>query len=464
MFLIAALLPHVEATSRHVMVLAHSRTENVRHLLQAVAELHHQTAPFVEASSPEAGVYVVVSQSCVSPGDAAVVEMAKVIASLRPRFAMISHVLTPLLQADASFSRNTQQFGNKRNSVANLLHGLDICFTGKHEPPVPNPGFVDEEWVQPQARQEAMQQLNAAGGAPVVPHCIVLEDDIVKSRDAFAYFDFAAATMQQDGNVHWASAAAAFRPGILIGNNDLRLSDGYLEMAYGSESMHQVVEKVKGTPRGVFKTYAWMLDPAAHAEAAPVMRRIVLDTAPLVDAGSKPGQQYRSLHSDLVGCTWCFDYCYDHIFEWLLQGQWYLVPTLPRVTQVKGSGMTYAENEVLSIYNATDTHTTFHISTFRSILLRLLPHHGFSAAAGRRSGPGILDTFEGMLWYATEPTILTATILLILGAGWITRMVVLHRRGDSKKKAAIVHAGSVAVSLPETVTDAETAAARGKRD
>jgi hypothetical protein len=158
----------------------------------------------------------------------------------------------------------------------------------------------------------------------------------------------------------------------------------------------------------IFKTIAWMVSRrgydmlhapmarmAAHtaatpegdssgaaASAAAVPARVSPRALPTLREPDGSPVGVRSSHPELAGCTWCHDYCYDHLIEWVLQGRAYLAPWEPRVTQSAGTGMTSAENAVNAVYEGPPRRQTdFHIASTAASLLRLFYHAGLSGVA-----------------------------------------------------------------------------------
>jgi len=112
-----------------VMIMTHHRPGSVPSLLQQVLSL-------AEPRGHE--VHVVVAQSCAAPVadnvQALRADLQQFLTPRRPALRSLVHVPVPYVRADASFSVNRLLHGSKRNSILNLLVGLDVAFTGDSAP------------------------------------------------------------------------------------------------------------------------------------------------------------------------------------------------------------------------------------------------------------------------------------------------------------------------------------------
>ena len=213
----------------------------------------------------------------------------------------IEHIKTPLLLNDTSFSNNLKQFGNKRNSVRNLIAGLRQARDRMQEPPV---GTL-----------------------------LVIEDDAVLSCDALQFVSRVTSKMEANPLISVGSLDFVTRPSLIVGNMDT-------EWAYHSARADPTSTiTVAANQRTVVKTFAWVL----RNEYA-LKYLALLDS---VESDPKGG-----LGSVMSGCLFCEAYCYDHVAEWSLYkyGNQVMYPGVARVRQTKGKGMTYAENPVNAIY------------------------------------------------------------------------------------------------------------------
>ena len=216
----------------------------------------------------------------------------------------VEHVKTPLLLNDTSFSNDLKKFGNKRNSMRNLIAGLARAL----------------EWV----RAKGNRQHGAV---------LVIEDDAVLSCDTMQFLAHAGARMAHDPTLAVASLELVARPSVLMGNKDS-------EWAF-KNARHDPSGTVTliANQRTIVKTYAWMLNGAYATEYVALLREADRD-----DRGG--------LGTIMAGCPFCEPYCYDHVSEWSLSTSRSRViyPGVPRVRQTKGMGMTYAENPVTPIF------------------------------------------------------------------------------------------------------------------
>lgn len=124
-----------------VMIMTHNRPASVERLIEQVIAL---------AKKRLHRLHIVVSQSAAGPDAENVAALRKTLAALRAKHGAregsdeggkenilfsLAHVLAPYIRTDESFSVNRKAHGSKRNSVYNMLVGLDVAFTGKHSPP-----------------------------------------------------------------------------------------------------------------------------------------------------------------------------------------------------------------------------------------------------------------------------------------------------------------------------------------
>jgi len=229
-------------------------------------------------------------------------------------FKSIEHITVPVQKEDSSFTNNLQLYGNKRNSMQNLMGGL----------------------------RRAVERTQK-----VPSNIMVLEDDVILSCDILEYFSYASSQMAAvtvtdansangaDGhNVDVASTELVSRPSFFVGNSD---TNYFFERNNPSSTI-----TVSANSRTVVKTYAWLLSQAYAKEYLHA----------LVQVNSKEGDGIDDPTKTLFGCYFCEPYCYDHVVEWTLakQGRRVMYPSVPRVTQTQGSGMTYAVNPVTPIY------------------------------------------------------------------------------------------------------------------
>ena len=392
----------------HIMIMTHERPHGLAKLLAQVS---------AQARNRSRSLSVVVAQSVAAgeAGHAATFSARAVLA--RSGLTRVVHVLTPAIEA--SFGR----FGSKRESVRNLLAGLDASFTGRAGGYNETDTFFAAAAAADEAAAvaasgtdahkfnaaEALSAFRAhlvADGAPTA--VVVLEDDIVLSPDALAFFELAQGIMQLEGArvppqavralrpaardaggsranaavaaaddldskaVHFATAYALARPSLLVGH----AAETWTRVLAGAGGGEVGVERKAANARTVFKTLAWALDGAGYralrARLAPMAdeaasARAVEVTAAVAAAGAAAmrapgpvaaaavtrarGITFRAESPALRGCWACQDFCYDHAIEMTLRGRPFIAPVMPRVSQVAGAGMTsLAGNEVNAYY------------------------------------------------------------------------------------------------------------------
>lgn len=224
--------PFWEAHDMHVVIMTYRRVKHVERLLQYLAQ---------HAPQPRR-VHVVITQSVTGAPEND--ETARAIAALVHRYAAaglgsVSHVVTPTIRGDMSFSVNRFAHGSKRNSLMNLLHGLEYAFTGDTQ--------IEARF--PATAAAAVGAAPAVRDASTVSEAIVLEDDAELTADALAYFAFAAATMAHDKNVDFATAFTLFRPSLIIGNADVEALKAF--RAGYPRDKGRMVDRLTANPRTV---------------------------------------------------------------------------------------------------------------------------------------------------------------------------------------------------------------------
>lgn len=297
-------------------------------------------------------------------------------------------------------------------------------------------------YARPATDSKPVADVTSDGDYPVVTEVLVLEDDAVLSDDALAYFQFASELMTRDRNLDFATAFVEFRPNLIVGTRDVDYIRTQRDL--DSEYNRRVIDRVHGTPRSVFKTFAWMLSRRGWSALRSGLESVVAAEIPLLRAppqstdedgegGSSVAVAYRSVHPELAGCTWCNDYCYDHLIEWTLQGSPFLAPALPRVTQAQGRGMTYSSNPTNSIWRGDPVASSqFVVHSSAMAIIRFFQSPGFSAMAPMRpdassaaaghhhhhidtcSSPACrLSTRELIITVITEPLVTFAVLCVV---------------------------------------------------
>lgn len=262
---------------------------------------------------------------------------------------------------------------------------------------------------------------------------LILEDDAVLSPDALEYFDSASRLMDLDRHLDFATASVQFRPNLVIGHADTDLISALRSRT--PESTEVLIDRISGTPRTVFKTFAWMLsrrgwaglrgllEGMARASLPPPPPPPISSTAD-GEAHSSPSSSvavaWRSIHPELSGCVWCNDYCYDHLVEWFLQGSPFLAPAVARATQAAGRGMTYAENAVDAIHAGRARRSNEFVTGWASMaLVRFFPSPGLSSMAPMRPTAAAAaaddgDTAAAAAAAAGEPHLARSELILLV--------------------------------------------------
>lgn len=184
------------------------------------------------------------------------------------------------------------------------------------------------------SKRESLRNLQSAillprkGGADFV---VISEDDVVLSPDAHALL---AAVRRDRPDVTLATAKALLRPGLVPDMADWTDYARASEMAEGLRSgLASKIDVFRAIPRTVVHTWFWQLSTTG------VDRLNGLFSEALAD----PGHTRPDLSPHFATCVFCDPFCYDHLAELALQGQLMAAPRLPRVSQVRGVGMTYTE-------------------------------------------------------------------------------------------------------------------------
>jgi hypothetical protein len=153
------------ARDLHIMIMTHNRPASVERLIDQVVSL---------AKTRKHRLHFVVSQSASGPEAENVASLRKTLASVRAKHSgesdgllSLAHVLAPYIRSDESFSVNRKAHGSKRNSVYNMLVGLDVAFTGTHKQPGFNHPYEvsDDDFAASLSEGMDKQAASAAGGA-----------------------------------------------------------------------------------------------------------------------------------------------------------------------------------------------------------------------------------------------------------------------------------------------------------
>ena len=232
-----------------------------------------------------------------------------------PWLGTVEHVQTPLLLNDTSFSNDLKQFGNKRNSMRNLIAGLTRALERMAK-------------VDPFNGHQSGQRWHKQSS-----NILVVEDDAVLSCDTMEFLAHAGTRMATDPVLAVASLELVTRPSVLMGN---------LDAVWAFENANKqptATVTLTANQRTVVKTYAWMVSHAYAREYTELLKS--------ADQDERGG-----LGTVMDGCMFCESYCYDHVSEWSLSTskRRIIYPGVPRVRQTTGMGMTYTENPVTPIY------------------------------------------------------------------------------------------------------------------
>lgn len=426
---------------------------------------------------------VVVSQSAdARGGEEHIQEMRAVLSRYPDTFRSLEHVVAPVVSS-SSDGATVVQHGSLRNAQGNLLRGLRRVFRDDEDDA---PSQRDDAGGNGGGSSDIFRLRSAGSGASSsVSEALVLEDDAVLSEDALAYFTAAAEVLHGDrgGGADFATGYLLTRPSLLVGHADVDFmarwrgidarevaaaeaaaaaGDGEEAVEAGSnnsngsndsdgstEDTHDsapVIDRVLGTPRIVFKTYAWLLTRRGYDRLLPAltaMRDYIPPPLPLpltgadADAGAdKQAIVYRSGHPELSGCGWCMDWAYDHLIEWTLQGDVFLAPAIPRVTQRAGTaGATYKRSPSNAIWRGKPVAPAdFQVHSLAMAVLRVFPSAGFSALAPRRPAlpPAAAAEGQGMplpleldvslslgewVWLLVREPVLLAVVVVAVAAG-----------------------------------------------
>ena len=307
-----------------LVIMTYNRIENLRLVLISVSDMMFAAAPY------HTPLELIVTQSV----DEDIPEFTKPVeqfletlrtAKYSHAFKSIQHIQVPIQKKDqTSFTNDMKLYGNKKNSMNNLIHGLQIA--------------VDK------TKKETSSNI------------MIMEDDVILSCDVLEYFSYASSLMidtdessknnnnnkknnnnivHYHGNLDVASTELVSRPSFFIGNRD---TDYFFKTTNPSSTI-----TISANSRTVVKTYAWMLSKTYANEYLHALIRI---------HSSEGSDGINEPTKTLNGCYYCEPYCYDHVAEWTLakHGRKVMYPSIPRVTQTLGKGMTYSENPITPIY------------------------------------------------------------------------------------------------------------------
>ena len=204
-------------------------------------------------------------------------------------FMPITHVKSPVLKQDPSFSTNSLQFGSKRSAFMNLANGMQVAFES----------------------------------FPALQYLTVLEDDVVISPDMFEVFTACRSLMREHDEIKFSTAFHMFHDDHARRKRYTRLF--HVPKWQPSPTKINVMH-IHGI---VFKTFAWTL---TRQDYESVMRQ----DFPSLFAWSNAAK----LHPIFEGCDYCENDCYDHYVEARFPEAWICAPDFPRVTQSSQGGMT----------------------------------------------------------------------------------------------------------------------------
>jgi hypothetical protein len=315
-----------------IIIMTYKRSVRLQKMLNAVGRSLENLLVASESN-------IVVAQSADLNDPKSVSEVKRIVSEVSSSsiFSSITHIETPLLLTDTSFSNGKKLYGSKRNALRNLKSGLA--------------GALDR--------------------FPLTQDVVIIEDDARMSCDAFSMYQAMRNSWKSHDtrNIAGGSLHALFRPSLLVGHNDELLG----EFFYPSNPRRINLMEVQ--PRTVIKTFNYILRRATAEKFKQYLG--VVDASKALEEGAgnskETGKSVESPFSskneklfNYEDCNFCEPYCYDHVLEWMLQGNKIFVPDIPRVTQLPGKGMTYAENPVTSIFqgflqprNGQDRHSSW---------------------------------------------------------------------------------------------------------
>jgi hypothetical protein len=298
--------PTTSSLPEVLVVMTYNRIERLRLVLTSISDI-------MKGSPYHKPFHLIVTQSV----DTTVLNFAEPVIKLLERmrndhkhaYKMIEHVQVPIEKNDKSFTNNLKLFGNKKNSMNNLIGGLK--------------------------RAKYILENNDSSNV------IIMEDDVVLSCDILEYFSFASKLMDMkgnDGTLKVASTELLFRPSFFVGNHDT----SYF-LTNKKDPSSTII--MKANSRSIVKTYSWMLSSSYVNEYLFSLINVV---------ESNDGLDDDNYSGTLHGCYYCQPYCYDHVAEWTLakSKSRIIYPSIPRVTQTEGSGMTYSSNPLTLIYQS----------------------------------------------------------------------------------------------------------------
>jgi hypothetical protein len=353
------------------LIMAHSKTESLASILTYLQ------------GYATSNLRVIITQSCENEQDPIVASMTTFLDSWKNNSNKkssfdfhIEHILTPYLVDNGIISYNP-----KRNSLNNLRSGLEYAFS---------------------------TTTNSIKGYSLPSSVIILEDDVQLSPDTLSYFSYVENVMDIDRSIDFATTYSVVRPSIIVGLDDMNFMNKLRHYWYDDYSIAKSVDRIVGSPRIVFKTFAWMISARGYrairiglnglasyvpvnklqdsATAASAAETASMKTKEKMNRVKKLGNGYlppRSGHVELAGCLWCNDYCYDHFIEWILQGAPFLAPAIPRATQ-RFSNISGMSNDmsVNNIYDNVPILTNeFQLYNLPHITLRFFSNIGFSQIA-----------------------------------------------------------------------------------
>ena len=272
--------------------------------------LHHKRLPELNATLHQLATLptalelrVIVAQTLSSAESSDFNATAGLLARLSHLPLRLSHStfrVDPSQAGHGSYSVNTRLYGNKKNSIRNMLHGVRAAF--EPTPPESPPSAI-----------------------------LVAEDDVALSADTLEFFDLAASLVDATRELPAPSRVELATSFCILRRDNADYRRWWQPSAtllshranlYRRAPLHETT----------FKTFAWLLPQHAYSalrEDFESMLRLKDDAV--------------ELHASLSGCPYCSNFCYDHYLEWRWRNASVVCPEIPRSRQLllgKGGGMT----------------------------------------------------------------------------------------------------------------------------
>ena len=277
---------------------------------QTIALMHHKRIPELNATLhkiakiPRASnLLIIVSQTLPEGEEASFEQTRKLLDTLTHLPMKLEHTTNLVALKNSgveSYSIDARRFGNKKNSIRNMLHGVSKAF----------------------------EKLGEDGNLQFLT---VMEDDVEVSPDVLDYFEFAASLMDgtrdlpEEDRVVLASSFCILRSDHRDYRRPMYPSSLFVpkDARYFSRMHFQHI---------TFKTFAWLMTRDVYVSMRADFSSML----------QQPGNS-TELHPSLKGCPYCENFCYDHYLEWRWRHASLACPEIPRSRQLligAGGGMT----------------------------------------------------------------------------------------------------------------------------